>query len=130
MKVFARLFLILILGALLTGSVRKKEDRIIAATGETGPISLKQKLEEEKDGVKGAPTPSMTFYGHNKFMTTPAVNDKAEPEVSIEPDHSGWEPEFPSDSEPAFPLEKEEDSWWSEGEEESFSGTPPSKTGP
>jgi hypothetical protein len=129
MKVFlARFLLLFALAALVSGSVRKKEDPV-AATAQTGPISLKQKLEEEKDGVKGAPSPSMTFYGHNKFLTTPAVNDKAAEEgpEELDPAESGWEPDFPAGSEGnKIPIE-EEDSWWSEGDEESFSDASPSK---
>ena len=56
--------------------MRKNEDPI-AATAQTSPISLKQKLEETKDGVKGAPSPSMTFYGSQPVLTGSPVKEEA-----------------------------------------------------
>ncbi len=46
---------------------------------QTDGISLKAKLEETKDGVKGAPMPSMQYYERgNFFVDAPVENKKAE----------------------------------------------------
>ena len=129
MRIFpGRIFLIIGIAWLCMASIRKNEDP--AATAQTGPISLKQKLEEEKDGKKGAPSPPMTFYANNKFMVTPAVDkhfDAAETAGAAKETGEGLDPEKGQET-PKTAVEDEEN-WWSEGDEESFSKTAPSKPG-
>lgn len=48
------------------GAIRKNEDPI--ARTQTDPISYKQKREENKDGVKGAPKPSFKYYEKEEFL--------------------------------------------------------------
>ena len=99
---FLRIFLILGMALLCTGSIRKNEDPVTGST-QTGPISLRQKMEEEKDGPKGAPSPSMTFYPNQQFLTTPPVGDQ------------------PENSQETFETAVEdEDHWWSGEDEEAF----------
>ncbi len=117
-----RFFLILGIAWISMGSIRKTEDPV-AATAQTGPISLQQKLEEEKDGKKGAPSPSMTFYGHRKFMTTPSVNDKKPEEVQEDiqkKGENGEDAEFETGQETPEKAVEDDENWWSEGDEESF----------
>lgn len=139
----ARFVLILGLALLCMGSIRKNEDPVVVTEAQTGAISYKQKAEEEKDGVKGAPAPSMTFYAHNKFMTASAVKDRKteeeeSPEVPAKAENTeaGFE-EAPA-AQDAGAAEKqapaaspkaaeEEDNWWSQDDEETFSGKTPSK---
>ncbi len=121
------------------GSLRKNEDPI-AATAQTGPISLKQKLEETKDGVKGAPSPSMTFYRDQKILTNSPVKmnqqeDTVEENTALEEqleeaaeEDDSWETdaeaEIKKDQGSAKKAVEMEDSWWSEDDSE----TPPSDT--
>jgi hypothetical protein len=51
------------------GTIRKKDDPILRT--QTEPISVKEKLEEIKDGEKGPPTPSFQLYPRNGFLTEP-----------------------------------------------------------
>ena len=48
------------------GTIRKENDPILRT--QTDPISYKQKLEETKDGIKGAPAPSFTYYEKEGFL--------------------------------------------------------------
>ena len=117
------------------GSLRKHEDFAAATNAQTGPISLQQKLEEEKDGVKGAPSPSMTFYPNAKFMTTPAVKDEINPapgdappeETAAENQAAAGFEEAEVGQERAKTAVEEQDAWWSEGDDETFSTPKPSK---
>lgn len=45
---------------------------------QTDAISLKAKLEETKDGIKGAPSPSMQFYGKSEFLLDSPVHNETE----------------------------------------------------
>ncbi len=53
------------------GVIRKKDDPILRT--QTDPISYQQKMEEEKDGKKGAPAPSFAFYKKSRFLTEPPM---------------------------------------------------------
>lgn len=137
-KIFA--YLCLPLALLSMASMRKTEDPV-AATAQTSPISLQQKIEETKDGVKGAPSPSMTFYGNQKILTSsPLKEDKGDNTVMDESkpaeeavgkagnDDDSWEADNDispkKDQESAKKAVEEGDSWWSEDDSEK----PPSDT--
>ena len=115
------------------GSLRKNEDPI-AATTQTGPISLKQKNEETKGGVKGAPSPSMTFYRDQKILTNSPIKENNQEEIveesrtaeepaeeAVEEDDS-WEVDTDTESKKDQGSEgkavEKEDSWWSEDDSE------------
>ena len=139
MKKTYSLQIVLLAGfALLSmGSLRKHEDVAAATHAQTAPISLQQKMEEEKDGVKGAPSPSMTFYPNGKFMTTPAVKDGAKPapgdappeETAVENQKTAGFENVEEVQERAKTAVEDEDTWWSEGDDETFSTPKPSKQG-
>ncbi len=59
--------LVLTAAFLNMGVIRKDEDAVLKT--QTDPISLKQKIEETKDGVKGAPTPTFRYYDREDFLT-------------------------------------------------------------
>lgn len=112
------------------GGMRKNEDPI-AVTAQSESISLKQKVEETKDGVKGAPTPSMTFYGNQKILTSSPVEEESEgeeetaveaPAQEVFKEDDSWEmdpsTEPESNQESAGKAVEDEDSWWSEDESE------------
>ncbi len=129
---FLKLGVVVLIAFLAMGSIRKKEDVLTVTEAQTSPISLQQKLEEEKDGKKGAPSPSMTFYGggSNQFMVKAPVNKKTEPQAEA-PEETGqglWESQGGAGQESAKKAVDDEESWWSEEDEDSFSGTTPSKT--
>ena len=53
------------------GTVRKKTNAILRT--QTDPIAYKDKMEEIKDGVKGAPQPVWTLYSKGTFLSDPPV---------------------------------------------------------
>ncbi len=116
-------------------SIRKQEGAV--NKNQTEAISLKQKLEETKDGPKGAPSPSMTFYGNSRFLAhSPVAAEKKGDSAADEINGLGEEigqPEDTTEGEDASnmteleepPVTEEEpasgaddDSWWSEDGEE------------
>ncbi|HTL46652.1 MAG TPA: hypothetical protein VL688_01180 [Verrucomicrobiae bacterium] len=125
-----------------TGVIRKDFDPI--KNTQTDAISLKQKEEETKDGVKGPPTPSFKFYKRTDFlvktpMQTPvewqlpkaASSDRIpEPGEPI-PEDLGTE-ERGTAQQPqaeAAPSEAPQEDWWSETEETKESKEPAAKAG-
>lgn len=113
--------------------VRKNEDPI-ASTAQTGAIPLKQKLEETKDGPKGAPSPSMSFYGNEEVLTGSPVKSETAEEIVEEKkpveeevqaefeEEDAWETEAGLEDEinqeSAENAVEDEDSWWTEDEAE------------
>ena len=114
-------------------SLRKNEDPI--STSQTSAIPLKQKIEETKDGVKGAPSPSMSFYGSRQILTSspveqetgeeekPAAKDataKEEQSPVVSQEEDSWETDSGQTPEKVQESTKkavvDEDSWWSEEE--------------
>jgi hypothetical protein len=78
---------------------------------QTDPISLKKKMEELKDGQKGAPTPSFKFFDKEnaEFQTKdPMVSEKEEIRREKETLRSSEDP-LPENLEGA-----EGDNWWEE----------------
>lgn len=104
---------ILFLSLMHVGTIRKKDDPIVKT--QTDPITYKAKMEEIKDGVKGAPSPSLKFYGkydgEEQFYTAePMEEDLSEEEALLMGD---WEPSGTEER-----LEDEEESyWWYDDEE-------------
>lgn len=66
------------------GSIRKQEDPIVNT--QTNPILYKEKMEEIKDGEKGAPSPTFKYYEKADFMTDPPFNSE-DFELTSEIDH-------------------------------------------
>ncbi len=64
------------------GAIRKHENAILDT--QTGPIKYEDKMEEIKDGVKGAPTPSMQLYPKHGFQTDPPFEKSEEGELTDE----------------------------------------------
>ena len=60
------------------GTIRKKDDIILKT--QTGPIAYKQKMEEIKEGEKGAPMPSMMLYPKWEFLSDPPYDDEKDEE--------------------------------------------------
>jgi len=59
---------------LLTGAVQKKENPILKT--QTDPIAYKAKMEELKEGEKGAPSPSLRHYPESGFLVDPPFEAK------------------------------------------------------
>lgn len=123
---------VLIFAFLHLGAIRRDEDPILKS--QTDPIALKQKLEETKDGVKGAPTPSFKYYEKEDFLTrTPMKSalENAEPNLKplndldmvteVEPEIENTEAISQQEAEVSEPVAreevpKEEEDWWMEDE--------------
>ncbi len=100
--------MLVLIGSLFNlGAIRKNEDPI--AKTQTDPISYKQKLEETKDGPKGAPTPSFNLYPKEGFLTDSAVGESKD-----EPPATESKPEEIVSE--AASSEEESEDWWSEEE--------------
>ncbi|HXV28395.1 MAG TPA: hypothetical protein VD913_05445 [bacterium] len=69
-----------LIALLHVGSVRKQEDPIVMT--QTNPIAYKDKMEEIKDGEKGAPSPTYKYYPKGRFLVEPPM--EKEPEESLE----------------------------------------------
>lgn len=114
--------------ALFSIAGMKKNEDPVAVTAQTESISLKQKIEETKDGVKGAPTPSMTFYGSQKILTSSPIEEGSEEEAAEAPAEEVFQEDDSWEMDPSIETEKnqesaekaveDEDSWWSEDESE------------
>jgi hypothetical protein len=111
--------------ALNAGAIRKNDDPIVKT--QTDPISLKDKLEETKDGVKGAPTPSFAYYGKEKFLVKTAVQEEEDAEKSVEVSKTAVEVSEVDFEEEELAAEdliaeessgEEEEEWWVEEEAE------------
>ncbi|MBI3307517.1 MAG: hypothetical protein HYZ84_06915 [Candidatus Omnitrophica bacterium] len=123
------IFLLLILCFMLhAGTLRKNEDPILKT--QTNPILHKQKMEEIKDGEKGAPAPTWKLYPKEKFLAeAPVAEDKKEqtPEpsdripVAEEPIPENLEGVTELSSEPSLDENEksQEEDWWLEEEDSS-----------
>jgi hypothetical protein len=111
------------------GAIRKNEDPI--AKTQTDPISYKQKLEETKDGVKGAPTPSFKYYEKEEFLVKTPMETGLEEKKAAEAREAAEvsEVDFEEESEESFEVPEDEDlgeetgeasedeeEWWVEDE--------------
>jgi len=95
--------MIVVIGFLNSGTIRKKEDPILKT--QTDPITYKQKMEEMKDGPKGAPTPSFKLFPKENFMSDPSVGAAKE-----EPQQNALAQEDVSEVSVSEGEESEE--WW------------------
>jgi len=90
-----------------TGVIRKKHNPILDS--QTDPIKLKKKMEELKDGKKGAPTPSFKFYDKSEdFQVKTAIEEERLP--------SGLSSDQIPELGDPIPenLEGLEEDWWAE----------------
>lgn len=114
-KISGFLFIIFCL-TFLTGTIRKQDDPI--RNTQTDPILHKQKMEEIKDGEKGAPTPSWKLYPKEKFLAKSPVENEPNAGTSTS---SG---RIPNLGEPIPENISEEDeneeNWWTENPEEDY----------
>lgn len=99
------------------GTVRKKEDPVLKT--QTDPISYKQKMEEMKDGPKGAPTPSFNLYPKAGFMTDPAV-EVAKEEAALETET----PDQEQVTEVSAAEDEEAGDWWSDEKNDDSEASP------
>lgn len=121
MSVSKGIWLILVaVGLLSLGAIRKNEDPILRT--QTDPISYKQKQEETKDGVKGAPSPSFTYYSRNEFLTSSPMATSAEEAENAEKDLDSPEDWISEEGEfeEQTASEGSDDEWWTEEEAGGF----------
>ena len=112
----------LVISSLLNlGTIKKADDPILKT--QTDPISYKQKMEEQKDGPKGAPMPSFNLYPKARFMTDSSV---AEPPAQ-EPQTDNLAGEKVSEVAVDTADEQSSEDWWSS--EESDPDKAPEETG-
>src|SRR3990167_1766661 len=105
---------LLLAGVFNLAAVRKKQDPIQQT--QTDPILYDKKMEEIKDGEKGAPLPSIVYYAKNKFFVDPPVTDQRDSNLDI---YAGvpYGEDLPEDL-TGFEDEEAGDSWWlEEGDE-------------
>lgn len=90
------------------GVINKKYNPI--NENQTDPISLKKKMEELKDGQKGAPTPSFKFFDkeNENFQTKDPIVSEEELQAKKETLRSAEDP-LPENLEGA-----EGENWWEE----------------
>ncbi len=137
------LLLTLCLACCNLGVMLNKDDPV--AKTRTDPISWKAKQEEIKDGVKGAPMPSLEYYKRQKFLVddpyekeqerlaphkqTAPVTEEAETAEDEGETGYWWEADEPEPEQaPASENEKsekpaspstEDELWWGEQDEKS-----------
>ena len=107
------LIVVILVSLLNLATIRKKEDPI--AKTQTDPIAFNDKIEELKEGPKGAPTPSFQLYAKSKFFTELPVDQKQTKESKEE--GKGKVTELGKLGE----EEEFEEDWWMEEEETAFS---------
>jgi len=64
------------------GTIRKQQSAILDT--QTGPIKYEDKMEEIKDGVKGAPAPTIQLYPKYAFLIDPPYVEGEDPELTAE----------------------------------------------
>ena len=123
-RLFLTLTLLLTVWVPATASVRKEDDPILNT--QTNPIALKDKMEEIKDGEKGAPSPSFKHYPKSKFLTEPPMEGQSDSEPET-PEKSPvkWDDSMiedlgeDQDAEELQEQQEQEEDWWEEGRTES-----------
>lgn len=111
-------FIIVMLGLHL-GTIRRNQDPIRET--QTGPISYKAKMEEIKEGVKGAPAPSMLFYGFERFLVDPPYGQDRETRYELKYDQIDGGQQLDTDM--LSEATGDEELWWKEEAEKSTSET-------
>ena len=89
--------------------LRRNETR--TSKNQTDPIALKDKLEELKDGPKGAPKPSLKLYAGKDFLVDPPI-DETQSSSKVEDTSL----ESISEVDAVYNDHSSED-WWAEGDE-------------
>lgn len=90
-----------------TGVIRKEYNPIVDT--QTDPIKLKKKMEELKDGQKGAPTPSFQFYDKSEdFQAKTAIGEDPEAEESVQSNIPALGDPLPEN------VQDGEGDWWAE----------------
>ena len=108
----------LLIGIVITSlmnlaTIRKKEDPITKT--QTSPIALNDKIQELKEGPKGAPTPSFRLYDKSKFFTDSPVDQKETKEEKQSQD------EITELGRLSPEEEFQEEDWWMDEEDEESS---------
>lgn len=110
---------VLVFVALNTAAIRKKDNPVVRT--QTSPIDYNEKMEEVKDGEKGAALPTMDIYPKANFMTASPV--KTDKQVEME------EPVQKNPEAEDFVIEDEvstgedEGDWWLDDDSASDSST-------
>lgn len=118
-KSWVFLFLgVFVISILNMGTVLKKDNPIQKT--QTDAIAHKQKMEEIKDGEKGAPTPSHRLYARSEFLTE-APYEKMTPEKPENVVSEQSEVFLPDEE--GVSLEEEDSGldWWTETESDTKS---------
>ena len=118
------ILLLILIGLSSIATIRKDEDPVRKT--QTDPILYKQKMEEQKDGVKGAPSPSFKFYNREGFLADSPVDQKKEEAAELPKtvDSTEVNLEEPLDahqeaSPDSLKEGQEDEDWWdSSGKEE------------
>lgn len=108
-ETFFLIVMIASVGLLNSGTIRRKPDPVVKT--QTDPISYKQKMEETKDGVKGAPLPSFKLFPKENFMADPSVGE-AQEETPQDPSSQESVSEVPVSE------EEESEEWWNDDTKE------------
>ena len=103
--------IVLVLSLLQLGTIRKAEDPILST--QTNPIAHQEKMDEIKEGEKGAPSPSFKHFEKEKFLIDPPMEKMEEETENLEDAYIPrlGEP-LPDHSEEAVSAEKDEKEWW------------------
>jgi hypothetical protein len=92
-------------------AIRREEDPVLKT--QTEPILYKQKVEEEKDGVKGAPTPSFRYYEKPQFLSEAPIDQKKEETAPLPlPDTTEEGIEAQDETGDEAETEEEAEDWW------------------
>lgn len=83
MKQLQLISLMIIIALLNLASIRKSEDPVINT--QTNPIAHQEKLEEIKEGEKGAPSPLFIHFQKEPFLIDPPMNHDQNEEDLLEP---------------------------------------------
>ena len=113
-NILGHIFVICVCACLSIAAIRKKDDPVLDT--QTNPIAHKQKVEEVKDGIKGAPTPSFDHFPDEKFHLDPPIDKEDKENLDLE------EPLLDDDSLIPAADEESESDWnaWLEEEENEF----------
>ncbi len=116
---------VVVLCVLNTATIRKKDDPILNT--QTNPIAYETKMEENKEGEKGAPMPAWRLYPRLRFLSD-SPNKKNNPQAEeLPPTHKvvigdveesygieDYETAAAMPVEESYPREELNDPWWPE----------------
>lgn len=112
----SRVLFFIILFACLNSAALLRKDNPVAKT-QTDPIRWEDKQEELKEGVKGAPSPSMKFYANETFLVDAPVDKNTDEDAHL----------YTSEAEPSEASLRSEDErsadfWWTDSSESGEGG--------